>query len=115
MTEAQLKAKQRFLDSFQDAVFKRDHNKCAHCGSADGITFFLISPRGEMPNGGYVLENAVTLCHDCYKRAKYFYGKMPDNAWRYPDHDPRELYKLIGSDFDMALEASLKLKLPWRD
>jgi 5-methylcytosine-specific restriction endonuclease McrA len=94
---------------FRDLCFQRDKHKCACCGSStDDLTVHHISPRREMPNGGYVLENGITVCPECHIKAEYFYGSTPDHAWLYQEFTPHELFKLINSSFDEALKASTK-------
>ena len=84
---------------FRYACAKRDKHKCRCCGSTEGLTAHHISPRNQMPNGGYVPENGITVCPECHLKAEYFYGKAHDHAWLYLEFTPHELYRLIGSSF----------------
>jgi 5-methylcytosine-specific restriction endonuclease McrA len=101
--------KKAIRQHFREVCFKRDGNKCACCGSTEYLTVHHISPRNEMPSGGYVLENGITVCPECHLKAEYFYGSASNKAWLYFEFTPHELYKLIGSSFDKALAASTKM------
>lgn len=59
-----------------------------------------------MPNGGYVVENGITLCPDCHEKAEVFHNiGTPIDGFA-----PDELYALIRSSRAEALRASHKLK-----
>lgn len=64
-----------------------------------------ITDRNEMPNGGYVKENGISLCPICHIRAENFHR----TGTALPGYSPDELYKLIGSSKEKARAASLKL------
>lgn len=67
-----------------------------------------ITDRNEMPNGGYVLENGITLCkYECHMMAELFH--ITDGEDWYNGMHPDDLYKLIGSSRDLAIEKCLKL------
>ena len=93
--------------NFREAVFKRDKGCCKCCKkSCTPIErdAHHITDRTEMPNGGYVLENGITLCNDCHFKAEWFHiteGK----DWHEGMH-PDDLYKLIGSSKELAIEKS---------
>ena len=57
-----------------------------------------------MPNGGYVLENGISLCKNgefsCHKKAEL----------RLDGLDPETLYAKINSSKDLAYKKSEKLK-----
>lgn len=111
---------------FRDDVFARDNYKCRLCGedfsNQDHPELFLdahhITDRSEMPNGGYVKENGISLCKEnfdeeglltesCHMKAERFHisgGK----EW-YLNAHPFNLYKLIGSSKELAIEKSNKL------
>jgi hypothetical protein len=66
-----------------------------------------ITDRHEMPNGGYVLENGITLCdiqNGCHWKAEAFHrGEQVENGF-----SPAELYERIGSSYDCAyMQASI--------
>lgn len=65
-----------------------------------------ITPREEMPNGGYVKENGVTLCDDgCHILAEE-YLKTGEGDEKY---SPEKLYEKIKSSKEKAVKAAEKL------
>lgn len=90
---------------FRRAVFERDGHCCVICGrSGIALDAHHITDRHDMPNGGYVAENGVTLCDEpaggCHLKAEGGEaGFLPD-----------ELYARIGSSFEQAWAASLALE-----
>lgn len=59
------KNKKQIRESFRQSVFKRDNFTCKVCNtkrSIDELDSHHITDRNEMPNGGYVKENGVTVC-----------------------------------------------------
>lgn len=92
--------KKQVRTNFRTAVFERDGYSCRACGfesapeRADGeLDAHHITNRNEMPNGGYVVENGISLCVDCHKMAESHHRGDPVPAGFSPD----ELYELIGS------------------
>jgi len=68
-----------------------------------------ITDRNEMPNGGYVKENGITLCKEkCHLEAEQFHISGGKN-WTDGLH-PDELYAKIGSSKEEAISASRRLK-----
>jgi len=56
-----------------------------------------------MPNGGYVLENGITLCKiNCHQMAEQFHI----TGQGYPGLMPDDLYRLIDSSKERATKAS---------
>lgn len=99
--------------AFNSVVLKRDNHRCRVCGDIpnngdEGLDVHHISDRHDMPNGGYVAENGIALCKDglnCHLKAEAEHnGLIPD-----PGYSRAELYNLIGSSFEKAIEASKKL------
>src|SRR5215203_1562865 len=84
--ELNMPTKKQLRAAFRKAVFQRDRYRCVTCGKpgkdrqggeahkqfhshpADRDLVCLdahhITDRHEMPNGGYVAENGITLCDD---------------------------------------------------
>jgi hypothetical protein len=97
---------------FRDACYKRDGFKCATCfmkssketADADLEVHHITNPK-EMPNGGYVKENGISLCETCHKKAEEFHSTGVSS----PGFSPEDLYKIIGSNLATATVASLKL------
>jgi 5-methylcytosine-specific restriction endonuclease McrA len=75
--------KHNVRQEFRLAVFQRDGYKCRICGSTHLLDAHHITNRNEMEDGGYVVENGITLCDRCHLVAERFY--------------PDKLYQLIGS------------------
>lgn len=114
------KRKKQIRAAFRNAVFDRDGHKCVICGRnicTDGVFTHLatddildahhITPREEMPAGGYVKENGISLCKDvCHLKAEeYLQGVLSDESF-----SPVALYKRIGSSKEIAIQASKRLK-----
>jgi 5-methylcytosine-specific restriction endonuclease McrA len=113
--------KKAIREAFRSAVFKRDNHKCrgcgvtstqwskAHGGYITGNSFLdahHITDRNEMPNGGYVKENGISLCPDCHEKAEVFHS----TGTALPNFSPADLYTLIESSVELATIASEKLK-----
>jgi predicted restriction endonuclease len=87
---------------FRDAVFARDNYKCAVCGVGGELDAHHITDRNAIPNGGYVVENGISLCPRCHELAEDFHrGKTCQQGFH-----PDELYATIGSDRASAESAS---------
>lgn len=113
------KRKKEIRAAFRRAVFGRDDHKCVMCGLdayrgnhrngqvEDVLDAHHVTPREEMPNGGYVKENGISLCKDnCHLKAEeYLQGTNLHEGF-----SPEELYKKIGSTHEEAVVASLRLK-----
>jgi hypothetical protein len=106
------KRKKQVRQKFRAAVFARDDFTCRGCGFAstperagDEIDAHHITDRNEMPNGGYVAENGITLCADCHAKAEAFHCGDPVP----PGFLPTDLYELIGSSEEEARSASERL------
>lgn len=56
-------------DQFRELVFARDKHTCVHCGKP-GVDAHHIMERRLFEDGGYYLENGVTLCPDCHLGAE---------------------------------------------
>ena len=119
-------AKKQVRSAFRSAVFRRDRYRCALCGKpgkdrqggdghkpyhltlADEKLVLLdahhITDRNDMPNGGYVPENGVTLCEDdCHRRAEVYHL----TGTPHPGYSPAELYARIDSSYEGARRASM--------
>ena len=104
--------KKQIRQQFRDAVFARDAFTCRGCGftstperAEDELDAHHITDRHEMPHGGYVAENGITLCADCHEKAETFHCGDPVP----PGFAPAELYALIGSSEEEARTASERL------
>jgi predicted restriction endonuclease len=99
---------------FRDSVFKRDGYKCRVCGLKSSIEnantdldAHHITARILIINQGYVKENGISLCKNvCHLKAEEFYSA----GIAHPGYSVDDLYILIGSNLEKAIEASKKLK-----
>jgi hypothetical protein len=57
-----------------------------------------------MPNGGYVVDNGISVCDDCHLQAEQYLIDQSN------DFTPGKLYEIIGSSKEKAEESSGKLK-----
>lgn len=109
--------KKQVRNAFRDAVFARDEYKCVKCGyngdqkrSADWRAKYRpnvldahhITDRHEMPGGGYVLENGISLCDECHMKAEMFHA----TGQSFPGYSPEDLYRAIGSSKELAVSKS---------
>jgi hypothetical protein len=120
--------KKQVRAAFRSAVFGRDGYRCVMCArpgrdrqGGDGHRAFHrhttesalvpldahhITDRNEMPNGGYVLANGISLCDaGCHALAEAFH----QTGTPYPGYSPDELYARIGSSHEVAVRASEEL------
>lgn len=96
--------KKLIRENFRTAVFKRDGFKCRICAKIGDLDAHHITDRSDMPKGGYVKENGISLCPVCHLRAEKFHitsGKEWDEGFH-----PNDLYKLIGSYKELAIQKS---------
>ena len=99
--------KQRIRQNFEEAVFKRDGYKCKFCSCKENLDAHHITDRNEMPNGGYVKENGITVCPYHHEEAECFHSSLGTTSIQ--GMLPADLYKIIGSSYELAYEASLRL------
>jgi len=52
-------------DDFREGVFVRDNHRCVNCGG-DGQDAHHIIERRLFSDGGYYIDNGVTLCGECH-------------------------------------------------
>lgn len=100
--------KKQIRQNFRDAVFCRDGYKCVFCDITENLDAHHITDRNELPNGGYVKENGITLCHKHHEDAEIwhqFNGELYEEGMT-----PADLYVKIGSTLEEAIEASKRLK-----
>lgn len=110
-----MSSKKEIRRKFREVCLKRDKLTCVMCGlkaksfeEAEKIfDVHHVSDRSLMPNGGYCLENGITLCSDCHIKAEEFHS----TGTAYPGYSPDDLYSKIGSSVEKAEEASKRLKL----
>ena len=110
-----MSSKKAIRASFRKAVFSRDGFRCQVCGrqwsAADAdpslhrLNAHHITDRSQLPGGGYVQENGITVCEEpCHIRVERFHASGGAD-WEQGLH-PDDLYARIGSSHDAAVTAS---------
>ena len=105
------KKKKETRDKFRKDVFERDKFTCQVCDvlrPEEELDAHHITDRSEMPNGGYVKENGITVCkYECHMRVEKFHISNGED-WEEGLH-PDDLYIKIGSSIEEAISASERL------
>jgi 5-methylcytosine-specific restriction endonuclease McrA len=96
--------------NFRNSVFNRDNNKCRFCGKSGNLDAHHITNRNDIPNGGYVKENGISLCEQCHINAEkaymeYGFDNVPEDLLPYRSD---KLYLLIGSSYENAIKKSIE-------
>ena len=94
--------------NFRKAVFARDGGKCVFCDlPAEDAHHITDRNSPDIINGGYVLENGISLCASHHLMAEKFHisGGL---EWEEGFH-PDDLYKKIGSSKELAIKKSSEL------
>lgn len=109
--------KKQIRNAFREEVFERDNHRCVKCGYSgvqprspewrakyrtNVLDAHHITDRHEMPNGGYVVENGITLCDECHLKAEMFHA----TGKSFPGYSPEDLYAAINSNKKLAIEKS---------
>lgn len=96
-------AKRAIRERLRRAAYARDGG-CVACDHGQApFDCHHITPREQMPNGGYVLENVVTVCSPCHEKAEAcLHGAT------IPGYSPDELYLLIDSSHAIATAAAIE-------
>ena len=116
--------KKEIRRNFRNDTFDRDNYSCVWCGNGPHyespetvLDAHHITDRNDMPGGGYVKENGITLCklndegeeeNSCHMKAEMFH--ITSGVDWVEGMKPEDLYKLIGSSKELAIEKSEKLK-----
>lgn len=105
-----MKIKHKIRENFRDKVFKRDNYRCKICNRNDvKLDAHHIISRKDIINGGYVLENGITLCdceNGCHYKAEQF---LQTNNKNFILFSPENLFKLINSGYEKAYKKSKEL------
>ena len=80
---------------------ERDNHKCVFCDETENLDVHHITNRRNMPNGGYVITNGITVCS--------FHHLLCENQTN-EEYHPNKLYKKINSTYELAYNDSLNLK-----
>lgn len=94
---------------FKGAVFARDHQRCVACG-CPAVDAHHIMQRKLFPDGGYLLDNGVSLCSGCHVLAESSQISCADlrvlagikEVVLPPGFDPGFAYDLRGEPIDFA-------------
>lgn len=96
-------SKKEIRKIFKIIVFDRDGGKCKLCG-LPAVDAHHVTDRKEMPNGGYVLSNGISLCSSCHWIAEEYHRTGGKSGLT-----PNYFYGLIGSSLEKAIQDSEKL------
>jgi hypothetical protein len=101
-------SKKDIRKNFRASVYARDKFTCLVCDTKreeSELDAHHITDRNNMPNGGYVKENGVTVCKDdCHMKVEKFHI-TDGEEWEEGLH-PDDLYKMIGSSYEEAVRKS---------
>jgi hypothetical protein len=119
--------KKQVRAAFRTATFNRDKFRCRCCNQLGkdrqggdlwkkfhkdakeeqlvDLDAHHITSRDEMPNGGYVASNGISVCDDCHLKVELYWSTGKAAAGFTPD----DLYIIIGSSKTKALADSEKL------
>lgn len=107
------KKKKLIRRHFRETSLERDDYRCVMCRApdvpVDDLDVHHITDRNEMPGGGYVKENGISLCPPCHLKAEQWH--ISDHESWAPGYHPDELYEKIGSSYEAAVAASEKYLL----
>lgn len=96
--------KKEIRNKFRTEVFERDGYKCKMCGdNISKLDAHHITNRNEIANGGYILENGITLCdkpNGCHMKAE-MYIKYTIS---FQEYSPENLYIKINSSYKLACQ-----------
>jgi len=98
--------KKQIRQNFRDSVFLRDGYKCVFCDITEELDAHHITDRNDMPNGGYVRENGISLCPHHHLLAEEYHTTL-GTCWKDGFH-PSDLYLKINSNKELV---TLKSKL----
>lgn len=90
---------------FNEDCLKRDKNKCVFCDKTENLDVHHITDRHEMPNGGYVASNGITVCQEHHLMCEEYHKNLKAASGFYP----ADLYKKIGNSHSQALKDSENL------
>ena len=100
--------KKLIRDQFRLKVFERDKHHCKFCSNTEHLDAHHITDRHELPAGGYVLENGITLCPEHHIQAEVWHNSQGTDFVE--GLKPEDLYRKIYSSYEAAMEASKKLE-----
>jgi len=95
----------RWRKQFNYECLTRDNFKCVFCNVTENLDVHHITDRHELPNGGYVLSNGITLYPEHHLKCEQYHIKGECEEI----FTPNALYIKINSTFDAAFNDSLNL------
>lgn len=98
----------RWRKKFNEDCLERDKHQCVFCDATENLDVHHITDRHEMPNGGYVLSNGITLCDKHHMMAEEYHMTCSESF--FDGMLPSDLYIKIGSSYVQAIIDSKKLK-----
>lgn len=121
--------KKEIRRKFREGVFKRDKFVCQICGAKYSleqsdpalqiINAHHITDRNELDNGGYCVENGITVCDEkgnypgstsCHMLVESWHISGGDLNMVEPQYRPEALYQKIGSSLELARKRAKALK-----
>ena len=102
-----MKTKKEIRAHFNEVCRRRDKHKCVICGHMTDLDVHHIMDRHYFTNGGYVLQNGITLCKSHHLWAEMYHET--NGQEHMPGMHPDDLYRMIGSSFDKAIEYDEKI------
>ena len=102
-------AHKEWRKQFSKSVFERDKHKCKICGASQNLDAHHITDRHDIPNGGYVIENGITLCPTHHLQAEQYH--ISGNKRGIEGMMPDDLYKMIKSSYEIAVKKSNELTM----
>ena len=95
--------KKEIRHKFRTVCLIRDNYSCCMCGVSNvELDVHHITDRHDMPNGGYVKENGISLCNLCHIKAE----ECHRTGVSVLGYSPKELYDRINSSYEMAVVSS---------
>jgi hypothetical protein len=95
----------RWRKLFNEECLLRDNYHCVLCDERQDLDVHHITDRHDMPNGGYVRSNGITVCHKHHVMCEQFHmGNKVEEGFL-----PEDLYIKISSSYKQAIEDSNNL------
>ena len=97
----------RWRKQFNEDCLERDGHKCVFCDVTEDLDVHHITDRHEMPNGGYVMSNGITLCKQHHMMAEEYHMSNGEKCTE--GMFPIDLYVKIGTTYEIAIIDSKNL------
>lgn len=104
-------SKKQIREKFRNDVFTRDKHTCLVCNkkrTEEELDAHHITDRNQMPNGGYVKENGITVCKEVCHMKVEAYHLSGGVSW-VEGLSPNHLYDMIKSSKEIAIKKSEQL------